>query len=58
MIEMGEKKLNRDVIKYAAVFAMLLNHVAHVFLREGSWKYEICVAVGYFTAVTMCYFLV
>lgn len=58
MIEMGEKKLNRDVIKYAAVFAMLLNHMAHVFLREGSWEYEICVAVGYFTAVTMCYFLV
>ena len=57
MIEMGEKKLNRDVIKYAAVFAMLLNHMAHVFLREGSWEYEICVAVGYFTAVTMCYFL-
>ena len=32
--------------------------MAHVFLREGSWEYEICVAVGYFTAVTMCYFLV
>ena len=58
MIEMGEKKLNRDIIKYAAVFAMLLNHMAHVFLREGSLEYEICVAVGYFTAVTMCYFLV
>ena len=58
MIEMGEKKLNRDVIKYAAMFAMLLNHMAHVFLQEGSWEYEICVAVGYFTAVTMCYFLV
>lgn len=58
MIEMGEKKLNRDIIKYAAVFAMLLNHMAHVFLQEGSLEYEICVAVGYFTAVTMCYFLV
>ena len=57
-MEMGAKKLNRDAIKYAAVFAMLLNHVAHVFLREGSREYEICVAVGYFTAVTMCYFLV
>ena len=58
MIEMGEKKLNRDIIKYVAVFAMLLNHMAHVFLQEGSLEYEICVAVGYFTAVTMCYFLV
>lgn len=50
--------LSRDAIKYAAVFAMLSNHVAHVFLQEGSMKYEICVAIGYFTAVTMCYFLV
>lgn len=57
-MEKEQKKLSRDAIKYAAVFAMLLNHVAHVFLQEGSMEYEICVAIGYFTAVTMCYFLV
>lgn len=52
------KKLSRDTIKYLAISAMLLNHLAHVFLQEGSGEYEICVAIGYFTAVTMCYFLV
>lgn len=57
-MEKEQKKLNRDAIKYVAVFAMLINHVAHVFLQEGSMGYEICVAIGYFTGVTMCYFLV
>lgn len=56
--EKRDGKLNRDVIKYLAVFAMLLNHLAHVFLQEDSKMYGICVAIGYFTAVTMCYFLV
>lgn len=50
--------LNRDVIKYIAMFTMLLNHIAHVFIPEGTVLFEILVDVGYFTAVTMCYFLV
>lgn len=50
--------LNRDMIKYIAMFTMLLNHVAVVFLTPGTPIYEIFVAVGYFTAITMCYFLV
>ncbi len=50
--------LNRDTIKYLAAFTMLLNHIAHVFLDPSSLLYEIFVDVGYFTAVTMCYFLV
>lgn len=52
------KCLNRDVIKYIAMFTMFLNHFAHVFLTEGSMWYEILVDIGYFTAVPMCFFLV
>lgn len=50
--------LNRDAIKYIAVAAMLANHIAHVFLVPGTLWYEILVDIGYFTAITMCYFLV
>ncbi len=50
--------LNRDVIKYFAMFTMLLNHIATVFLVPGTLIYEFCLNIGYFTAVTMCYFLV
>lgn len=53
-----QKPLNRDVIKYFAMFTMLLNHIANVFLPYGLIWYEILVDVGYFTAITMCYFLV
>jgi hypothetical protein len=56
----GKQKsgLTRDAIKYAAVFAMLLNHAANVFLTPGTLLYEILADTGYFTAITMCYFLV
>lgn len=50
--------LNRDVIKYIAMFAMLLNHIANVFLEGGTLLSEIFLDIGYFTAITMCYFLV
>lgn len=50
--------LNRDVIKYIAMLTMLLNHIAHVFLVPGTFLYEVFVDMGYFTAITMCYFLV
>lgn len=52
------KILNRDVIKYIAMFTMLLNHIAAVFLERGTVLHEILEDVGYFTAITMCYFLV
>ena len=52
------KVLNRDVIKYFAMFTMLLNHIANVFLAPGTALYDIFLNLGYFTAVTMCYFLV
>lgn len=50
--------LNRDVIKYCAMLTMFLNHFAHVFLSPGTLLYEIFLDIGYFTAITMCYFLV
>ena len=54
----GWRVLNRDVIKYIAMTAMLLNHIANIFLVPGTLGYEVLVDIGYFTAITMCYFLV
>lgn len=50
--------LNRDVIKYIAMFTMLLNHIAHVFLTSGTVLCEVFEDIGYFTAPVMCFFLV
>lgn len=52
------KNLNRDVIKYIAMFTMLLNHIATIFFDSGELIREIFLDIGYFTAITMCYFLV
>lgn len=54
----GLRVLNRDVIKYIAMFTMLLNHIAHVFLTSGTILCEAFEDIGYFTAPVMCYFLV
>lgn len=50
--------MNRDVIKLIAMLTMLLNHVAAVFLQPETPLYELLTDIGYFTAITMCYFLV
>lgn len=50
--------MNKETIKLIAILAMLLNHLAAVFLASGTFLYEILTIVGYFTAITMCYFLV
>ncbi len=50
--------LSRNAIKAATLAAMTLNHIAHAFLDPGSKLYAWMLAVGYFTAVTMCYFAV
>lgn len=58
---MAEKRLqvlNRDAIKYIAMFTMLLNHIAHIFLERGTPLYEIFEDIGFFTAPVMCFFLV
>ena len=49
--------LNRDAIKYIAMFTMLLNHIANIFLEPGTLIFIILVDIGYFTAPVMCYFL-
>lgn len=58
MESIGVRRLNRDVIKYIAIFTMLLNHIAHVFLKPDTMIYDLFINIGYFTAITMCYFLV
>lgn len=50
--------LNRDIIKYMAMIAMLLNHIAHIFLTRGTPLYEVLEDIGFFTAPVMCFFLV
>ena len=50
--------LNRDAIKYIAAFTMLLNHVALIWMRPESVVANIFENIGYFTAITTCYFLV
>lgn len=55
--QVSQKSLNREQIKYFAVFAMLLNHIGNIFLSPGLLK-EIFVDIGYFTAPTMLFFLV
>lgn len=58
MSKTGYQVLSRDVIKYIAMFTMLLNHIAHVFLTSGTPLYVILEDIGYFTAPVMCFFLV
>ena len=43
----GWRVLNRDVIKYIAMTAMLLNHIANIFLVPGTLWYEVLVDIGY-----------
>lgn len=49
--------LNRDAIKAIAMATMLLNHIANALLSPQSPWFAPLVNIGYFTAVTMCYFL-
>ncbi len=50
--------LNRDFIKYMAMIAMTLNHVAFLFLDESQWLGFFFRQIGYFTAPVMIFFLV
>ncbi|MDO4487724.1 MAG: TraX family protein [Eubacteriales bacterium] len=58
IIDNKYRVLNRDVIKYIAMFTMLLNHIASVFMTPGTFMYAVLVGVGFFTAITLSYFLV
>ena len=52
------KPLDRDTIKLIAIVLMLGNHIAAVFLPLGMFPWQIVSDLGYFTAITMCCFLV
>ena len=54
---MGKKGLSRDAVKLIAVFAMTLNHAARAFPMSRLAE-MIMTDIGYYTAVTMCFFLV
>lgn len=54
----NNKPLTQDAIKYFALLAMLLNHIAKIFLQPGTLLWEVFTAIGYFTAVSMIFFLV
>lgn len=50
--------MTRDIIKLFAVLAMTVNHTALALLSKSNNLYAIMIDIGYFTAITMCYFLV
>lgn len=56
--EVNYRVLNRDAIKYIAAFTMFLNHFSLIWMDQNSLAAKIFADVGYFTAITMCYFLV
>ena len=54
----GGFTMSRDSIKMVAMLTMLIKHIANVFLPAGQPLTNLCLCIGYFTAVTMCFFLV
>lgn len=58
MLENRQKPLDRDMIKYFAAFAMLLNHISFIFLDQESFLGILCTDIGYFTGITMIWMLV
>lgn len=57
-MELEKKGIDRNLIKCIGMLTMLLNHIANALLTPGTLVYDIFIGVGYFTAITMCYFLV
>ena len=60
---MGENKtdmrfMTRDAIKYLAIVAMTLDHVAYIFLETQSLLYRLFLCIGTFTGPVMIYFLI
>ena len=52
-----EKGLNRNQLKYIAIIAMILDHIAFLFIPSYSFAYKVCRIIGKLTAPIMCYFL-
>ena len=51
------RTISRSTLKFAGLFFMLLNHIAWIFLPEGSLARNLLTGLGYFTAPVMCYLL-
>ena len=51
------RTISRSTLKFAGLFFMLLNHIAWIFLPEGSLARDLLTGPGYFTAPVMCYLL-
>ena len=53
--------LSRNAVKWIALAAMTCNHISWVFLSPGTWNGSwlsiLLKDIGYFTAITMCFFL-
>lgn len=50
--------LDQNQIKAIAMLTMFLNHFAYGLMTPGTFLYNLFIYIGYFTAITMCYFLV
>lgn len=50
--------LSRDSIKYFSMITMFLSHFATIFLKPTTLIFEIFFSLGFFSAITMCVFLV
>lgn len=55
---MRDKPLTRDAIKAIAMGMMTLNHISQMLMTSGTFWAELFLDLGWFTAITMCYFLV
>ena len=60
---MGENKtgmrfMTRDAIKYLAIVAMTLDHIAYIFLDPQTLLYRLFLCIGTFTGPVMIYFLI
>ena len=60
---MGERKtdmrfMTRDAIKYLAIVAMTLDHIAYIFLEPQTLLYRLFLCIGTFTGPVMMYFLI
>ncbi len=54
----GMRFMTRDAIKYLAIVAMTLDHIAYIFLKPHTLLYRLFLCIGTFTGPVMLYFLI
>ena len=54
----GMRFMTRDAIKYMAIVAMTLDHIAYIFLEPHTLLYRLFLCIGTFTGPVMIYFLI